>query len=114
MGIYRMLCCGQPIKRREYLARHLVLIVFGFLAAFLTAYEESSSPTGPVYAAVVVIVIAFVFAAFLNIFWMYWRIRDCVGGRNAAALAFLASVCIPLAALAWYFWPSRAIPPEDG
>lgn len=112
MTIYRLLLCGQPIKRIEYLKRSAFTIVTILAMIFLSSFAQAQD-SGVIDLLFVSSVLFAFITALLSVFWTYWRIRDCLNGRNKAALAFLVGYVIPLGMFVWYFWPSRAIPLED-
>ena len=112
MNIYRLLLCGQPIKRAEYLKRNAIIWTILIAATLLSLHLHrigSESPfilNGILWGLILEI---------LSIFWTYWRIRDCLEGRYKVAFALLATaIFYPVLIWVWLVLPSREIPPKIG
>ena len=113
----RILFCGEPIKRLEYFKRvglvYVPIIIAGFFFLITTA-ETLSEGSESAVISVLIASALLVVGAVLQLFWVYWRIRDCFDGRNKAALAFLISLVLQLFWV-WFLWPSQKTAAEvDG
>ena len=111
MNIYRLLLCGQPIKRVEYLLRNAIIWAVLLAVLLLSSYLHRTESElfgilllNPMFWGLILQI--------LTIFWTYWRIRDCMYGRYKVAFALLATVFIPLLVFVWFVLPSPELPPH--
>ena len=113
MNFYRIVFCGTPIKRWEYIVRTFFLVLCMSMTIALEKMADHPDFTQPWEMALMIMPGLLVVSGLLDIFWTYWRIRDCIADNGTVVLALIASFLIPVLPLIWVFWPSRQVSSED-